>query len=150
MSMMGPPLSHSYTYQPVAREPQPSDAARAPEAGADDTDTPGEQAAPSRQKKPSRPPRNHNKFKRFRNAFIYYVNDQRQVDKVDEDVRRLKNREFLQLMSAQWKSLPLAKRQPYMRLAEEDKRRFNEDVMRFGKYESRQRKCLKGQSPEKS
>ncbi|KAJ2883642.1 hypothetical protein IWW38_005523, partial [Coemansia aciculifera] len=86
----------------------------------------------------SRPPRNKSKFKRFRNAFIFFVNDQR--TKVDDKTKRLKNREFLQLMSARWKGMPEGERAPYVKLAEDDKKRFNDDVQKFGKYESRQRR----------
>ncbi|KAJ2245117.1 hypothetical protein GGH97_002949 [Coemansia sp. RSA 475] len=112
------PITHSHSYQPMAFEP----------------------ASDSKKTKP-RPPRNKSKFKRFRNAFIYYVNDQR--DKVGESTKKLKNREFLQLMSARWKSLSEEERSPYVKLAEEDKKRFNEDQARFGKYESRQRRYNK-------
>ncbi|KAJ1943908.1 hypothetical protein EC988_006119, partial [Linderina pennispora] len=91
-----------------------------------------------------RPPRNKNKFKRFRNAFIYFVNDQR--NKVDDETKKLKNREFLQLMSARWKAMPEEERRPYVCLAEEDKKRFNNDVKKFGKYESRQRRYNKSRS----
>ncbi|KAJ2710521.1 hypothetical protein H4R19_003706 [Coemansia spiralis] len=141
MNIAGLPLWHSYTYQPAAiSEPQPASTASA------STHSPPPASA-TQQKKSSRPPRNNNKFKRFRNAFIYYVNDQRQVgspDQVEEDVKHLKNREFLQLMSARWKSLPREQREPFVQMAEEDKRRYNEDVKKFGKYESRQRKGVKG------
>ncbi|KAJ2499515.1 hypothetical protein GGH96_003436 [Coemansia sp. RSA 1972] len=99
-----------------------------------------EPASDPKKTKP-RPPRNKSKFKRFRNAFIYYVNDQR--DKVGESTKKLKNREFLQLMSARWKSLSEEERSPYVKLAEADKKRFNEDQARFGKYESRQRRYNK-------
>ncbi|KAI9506843.1 hypothetical protein BX070DRAFT_174520, partial [Coemansia spiralis] len=51
-------------------------------------------------------------------------------DKVDDDTKKLKNREFLQLMSARWKSMSEDERKPYVRLAEEDKKRFNEDVQK--------------------
>ncbi|KAJ1897887.1 hypothetical protein LPJ66_003093 [Kickxella alabastrina] len=95
-----------------------------------------------------KPPRNKSKFKRFRNAFIYFVNDQR--DKVDDDTKKLKNREFLQLMSARWKTMSEEERGPYVNLAEEDKKRFEEDVKKFGKYESRQRRYNKGRANGKA
>ncbi|KAJ2458928.1 hypothetical protein GGI02_005948, partial [Coemansia sp. RSA 2322] len=89
----------------------------------------------------SRQPRNKSKFKRFRNAFIFYVNDQR--SKVDEETKKLKNRPFLQLMSARWKSMTESERSPYVKQAERDKERFNDDVKKYGKYESRQRRYNK-------
>ncbi|KAJ2770742.1 hypothetical protein IWQ57_002520 [Coemansia nantahalensis] len=142
LSVDGLPPSHSYTYLPAAHESSLPSAAFGAETASSATSTHCHQpAGATRQKKSSRPPRNNNKFKRFRNAFIYFVNDQRQVE---EEVRNLKNREFLRLMSARWKSLPQDQREPYVRMAEEDKSRYNEDVKRFGKYESRQRKCLRG------
>ncbi|KAJ2487555.1 tau 95 subunit of transcription factor TFIIIC [Coemansia sp. RSA 2320] len=92
----------------------------------------------------SRQPRNKSKFKRFRNAFIFYVNDQR--SKVDEETKKLKNRPFLQLMSARWKSMTESERSPYVKQAERDKERFNDDVKKYGKYESRQRRYNKARS----
>ncbi|KAJ2537517.1 hypothetical protein EV175_006698, partial [Coemansia sp. RSA 1933] len=97
------------------------------------------------QKSKPRAPRNKSKFKRFRNAFIYFVNDQR--NKVDDETKKLKNREFLQVMSARWKVMPEDERKPFIQLAEEDKKRFDEDVKKYGKYESRQRRYNKSQPP---
>ncbi|KAJ2674033.1 hypothetical protein IWW42_001852 [Coemansia sp. RSA 1085] len=116
--LIGIPISHSLSYQPIIHEPQPVSQTRKP-----------------------RPPRNKSKFKRFRNAFIFYVNDQR--NKVNEEIKKLKNREFLRLMSSRWKSMSEEERKPYVLLAEEDKRRFDEDEKKFGKYESRQRRYNK-------
>ncbi|KAJ2818778.1 hypothetical protein GGI24_004996, partial [Coemansia furcata] len=62
---------------------------------------------------------------------------------VDDETKRLKNREFLQLMSARWKGMSEIERSPYVKLAEDDKKRFNDDVKKFGKYESRQRRYNK-------
>ncbi|KAJ1720082.1 hypothetical protein LPJ53_005251, partial [Coemansia erecta] len=103
--------------------------------------TPSSAGPGSTQPKP-RAPRNKSKFKRFRNAFIYFVNDQR--NKVDDETKKLKNREFLQLMSARWKKMPEDERKPYVDMAEEDKKRFESDVKKYGKYESRQRRYTKG------
>ncbi|KAJ1797040.1 hypothetical protein LPJ59_003379 [Coemansia sp. RSA 2399] len=100
------------------------------------------------QKPKPRAPRNKSKFKRFRNAYIYFVNDQR--DKVDAETKKLKNKEFLQLMSARWKTMSEDQRKPYIHLAEEDKKRFNEDVKRYGKYESRKRRYNRPQPLTKS
>ncbi|KAJ2726511.1 hypothetical protein GGI07_000453 [Coemansia sp. Benny D115] len=94
-----------------------------------------------------RAPRNKSKFKRFRNAFIYFVNDQR--NKVDDETKKLKNREFLQLMSARWKEMSEQERKPFVTLAEDDKKRFEQDVKKFGKYESRQRRFTKSRSHTK-
>lgn len=88
--------------------------------------------------KTPRPPKNKSKFKRFRNAFIFFVNDQRTM--ADGETKKLKNREFLRLMSSHWKDMSEEERSPYVQLAEADKKRFNEDVKKFGKYESRQRR----------
>ncbi|KAJ2455228.1 hypothetical protein EV183_000963 [Coemansia sp. RSA 2336] len=63
--------------------------------------------------------------------------------KVDEETKKLKNREFLRLMSSRWKGMSEEERKPYVQLAEEDKRRFDEDEKKFGKYESRQRRYNK-------
>ncbi|KAJ2524316.1 hypothetical protein GGI11_000905 [Coemansia sp. RSA 2049] len=142
-----PVTTHSYSYQPTTDNTQPqfpnvllNGGPLGPLPWENPQTQPALQSA-GIQKSKSRPPRNKSKFKRFRNAFIYYVNDQR--DKVDDDTKRLKNREFLQLMSARWKTMPENERKPYIQLAEEDKKRFNEDVKRYGKYESRQRRYNK-------
>ncbi|KAJ2382521.1 hypothetical protein GGI05_005627, partial [Coemansia sp. RSA 2603] len=71
-------------------------------------------------------------------------------NKVDDETKKLKNREFLQLMSARWKKMPEDERRPYIDMAEEDKKRFEDDVKKYGKYESRQRRYTKGKPHGKS
>ncbi|KAJ2661917.1 hypothetical protein IWW48_002148 [Coemansia sp. RSA 1200] len=142
-----PVTTYSYSYQPTTDNTQPQFPNVLLNGGPigplpwENSQTQSALQNAGIQKSKSRPPRNKSKFKRFRNAFIYYVNDQR--DKVDDDTKRLKNREFLQLMSARWKTIPENERKPYVQLAEEDKKRFNEDVKKYGKYESRQRRYNK-------
>ncbi|KAJ2604545.1 hypothetical protein H4R99_001754 [Coemansia sp. RSA 1722] len=132
------PISSSYqldTFQQTAAAAASSSLVASGAAGS------GSQSKP-------RAPRNKSKFKRFRNAFIYFVNDQR--SKVDEETKKLKNREFLQLMSSRWKKMPEEERKPYVDMAEEDKKRFENDVKKYGKYESRQRRYTKSRSHGKA
>ncbi|KAJ1663352.1 hypothetical protein IW140_001901 [Coemansia sp. RSA 1813] len=151
------PVTQSYSYQPSTHNTQefpnvllnggPINGSNALPMEETQGQAVSQQNAGIQKSKP-RAPRNKSKFKRFRNAFIYFVNDQR--DKVDDETKKLKNREFLQLMSARWKTMPEIERKPYVHLAEEDKKRFNEDVKKFGKYESRQRRYNKPRTLSKS
>ncbi|KAJ1644952.1 hypothetical protein LPJ64_003432 [Coemansia asiatica] len=176
LGLVNTPLYHSYSYQPASQattpfQQQPTQKQQqqqqqlpsimlsgntiAPISSSYQLDSfqqavgpgPSSAAANTTQSKP-RAPRNKSKFKRFRNAFIYFVNDQR--NKVDEETKKLKNREFLQLMSSRWKKMPEEERRPYIDMAEEDKKRFENDVKKYGKYESRQRRYTKGRSHGKA
>ncbi|KAJ1814070.1 hypothetical protein LPJ75_002926 [Coemansia sp. RSA 2598] len=53
-------------------------------------------------------------------------------------------------MSSRWKKMPEEERRPYVDMAEEDKKRFENDVKKYGKYESRQRRYTKGRSHGKA
>ncbi|KAJ2683797.1 Non-histone chromosomal protein 6 [Coemansia spiralis] len=140
LNLLSIPIGHAYTYHPSTEHSQTTglifnNNPITPTQSAQNVLT---SSSLQTQAKP-RPPRNKSKFKRFRNAFIYYVNDQR----VDNETKMLKNREFLRLMSARWKVMSEIERSPYVKLAEADKKRFDDDVKKFGKYESRQRRYNK-------
>ncbi|KAJ2751384.1 hypothetical protein GGI19_004514 [Coemansia pectinata] len=142
LQLLNIPIGHAYTYHPSTEHSQTtglifSNNPITPTQSSQHILTP---LSVQTHTKP-RPSRNKSKFKRFRNAFIYFVNDQR--SRVDDETKRLKNREFLQLMSARWKGMSEVERSPYVKLAEDDKKRFNDDVKKFGKYESRQRRYNK-------
>ncbi|KAJ2743565.1 hypothetical protein GGI20_003647 [Coemansia sp. BCRC 34301] len=143
LHLLNIPIGHAYTYHPSSEHSQTTglifhnNPITPTASGQHILSALSSTQAPTK----SRPPRNKSKFKRFRNAFIFFVNDQR--PKVDDEAKRLKNREFLQLMSARWKGMSESERSPYVKLAEDDKKRFNEDVKKYGKYESRQRRYSK-------
>ncbi|KAJ1841026.1 hypothetical protein LPJ73_006253, partial [Coemansia sp. RSA 2703] len=167
LRLVNTPLYHSYSYQPIGQAqgnqqhqqqpPPPSimlggnpitPTASSYQTNALSSAVAPSSAGPGSTQPKQRAPRNKSKFKRFRNAFIYFVNDQR--NKVDDETKKLKNREFLQLMSARWKKMPEDERRPYIDMAEEDKKRFEDDVKKYGKYESRQRRYTKGKPHGKS
>ncbi|KAI8871298.1 hypothetical protein GQ42DRAFT_168465 [Ramicandelaber brevisporus] len=88
------------------------------------------QSASSSSNQSQNPP-GANPFKRFRNAFIFYVNEQRKR-RADEAI--VKNRDFLKLMSAEWKQMTEAEKQPYYQMAQEDRDRYETDQGRHGRF----------------
>ncbi|KAI8870688.1 hypothetical protein GQ42DRAFT_155128 [Ramicandelaber brevisporus] len=72
-----------------------------------------------------------NVFKRFRNAFIFYVNEQRRIR---SDDALTKNRDFLKMMSAEWKVMTELEKQPYYQMAQEDRERYENDQSRHGRF----------------
>ncbi|PIA18103.1 hypothetical protein COEREDRAFT_96261 [Coemansia reversa NRRL 1564] len=144
LTTLGLPIGHSYSYQTVPMGSQPSHQ----ESDQGTTTRSTGYLDLNKPKSKPRPPRNKSKFKRFRNAFIYFVNDQR--EKADDETKKLKNRAFLQLMSARWKNMSEEERRPYKLQADQDKKRYEEDVKRFGKYESQPRRYNRHRSVPKA
>ncbi|KAJ1926035.1 hypothetical protein IWQ60_004132 [Tieghemiomyces parasiticus] len=71
------------------------------------------------------------KYKRFRNSFIYFVNDRRKRRTTAE--LAIGHRGFISRMGEEWKHLSEDERKPFIELAEEDRKRYEEDVKKFGK-----------------
>ncbi|RKP38661.1 high mobility group box domain-containing protein, partial [Dimargaris cristalligena] len=67
-----------------------------------------------------------NTYKRFRNAFIFFVNEQRKVRNPGQ--ASIKNREFVQMMSNEWKALSNDAKKPYQDMAKADRERYDRDV----------------------
>ncbi|KAJ1962614.1 hypothetical protein IWQ62_003470 [Dispira parvispora] len=72
-----------------------------------------------------------NAYKRFRNAFIFFVNEQRKLRNPGQ--MSIKNREFVQMMSAEWKKLSDEEKKPYNEMARRDRERFDRDVETYGR-----------------
>ncbi|KAJ1924162.1 hypothetical protein IWQ60_005391 [Tieghemiomyces parasiticus] len=72
-----------------------------------------------------------NTYKRFRNPFIFYVNEMRK--KHNPTKASIKNREFVQMMSKEWKQLPEEDKKPYQDMAKADRARYDRDVELHGR-----------------
>ncbi|KAJ1651983.1 hypothetical protein IWQ61_007573 [Dispira simplex] len=72
-----------------------------------------------------------NAYKRFRNAFIFFVNEQRKLRNPGQ--MSIKNREFVQMMSTEWKKLSDDEKKPYNEMARRDRERFDRDVETYGR-----------------
>ncbi|KAJ1971281.1 hypothetical protein H4R35_005358 [Dimargaris xerosporica] len=70
-------------------------------------------------------------YKRFRNSFIYFVNDRRKRRTVDE--LAIGHREFISRMGEEWKKLDDDEKRPFVLMAEEDRKRYEDDVKKYGK-----------------
>ncbi|KAJ1927503.1 hypothetical protein FBU59_007214, partial [Linderina macrospora] len=72
-------------------------------------------------------------YKRFRNSFIFFANDRRAQWRRDhpEDAK-IQNREFIQEMSKVWNQMTDEDKVPYVRMADEDKLRYEADVKKYG------------------
>ncbi|RKP37899.1 hypothetical protein BJ085DRAFT_3818, partial [Dimargaris cristalligena] len=64
--------------------------------------------------------------KRFRNSFIYFVNDRRK--RRTEDELAIGHREFISRMGEEWKQLNEDDKRPFVVMAEEDRKRYEDDV----------------------
>ncbi|KAJ2808420.1 hypothetical protein H4R21_000009 [Coemansia helicoidea] len=72
-------------------------------------------------------------YKRFRNSFIFFANEQRkQWRREHPELSKIQNRGFIQDMSKVWNSMSSEEKAPYVQMATEDKRRYEADVKRFG------------------
>ena len=69
-------------------------------------------------------------IKRFRNSFIFFVNEQRKNKVVDSnsEASGARNRAFIRDMSVKWHNMPEEERAPYVKLANEDKVRYNHEI----------------------
>ncbi|KAJ1993570.1 hypothetical protein H4R33_000630 [Dimargaris cristalligena] len=70
-------------------------------------------------------------YKRFRNSFIYFVNDRRK--RRTEDELAIGHREFISRMGEEWKQLNEDDKRPFVVMAEEDRKRYEDDVKKYGK-----------------
>ncbi|KAJ1676980.1 hypothetical protein EV182_007134, partial [Spiromyces aspiralis] len=70
-------------------------------------------------------------YKRFRNSFIFFVNEQRKLRKPGDE--NIKNREFIQSMSEIWRTMSDDEKKPYIEMAKQDKERYESDVKKYGR-----------------
>ncbi|KAJ1968547.1 hypothetical protein IWQ62_001181 [Dispira parvispora] len=70
-------------------------------------------------------------YKRFRNSFIYFVNDRRKRRSPEE--LTIGHREFISRMGEEWKGMTDGDKKPYVEMAEEDRKRYEDDVKKYGK-----------------
>ncbi|KAJ1765244.1 hypothetical protein LPJ74_006428 [Coemansia sp. RSA 1843] len=72
-------------------------------------------------------------YKRFRNSFIFFANERRkQWRREHPEVTKIQNRGFIQEMSKVWNSMSAEEKTPYMKMAEDDKLRYEADVKKYG------------------
>ncbi|KAJ2669041.1 hypothetical protein GGI25_006277 [Coemansia spiralis] len=72
-------------------------------------------------------------YKRFRNSFIFFANERRKQWKREHpEVSKIQNRGFIQDMSKVWNSMTAKEKAPYMKMAEDDKLRYEADVKKYG------------------
>ncbi|KAJ1816885.1 high mobility group [Coemansia sp. RSA 2598] len=72
-------------------------------------------------------------YKRFRNSFIFFANERRkQWRREHPEVSKIQNRGFIQDMSKVWNNMTAEEKAPYIKMAEEDKVRYEADVKKFG------------------
>ncbi|KAJ2234759.1 hypothetical protein IWW45_003158, partial [Coemansia sp. RSA 485] len=72
-------------------------------------------------------------YKRFRNSFIFFANERRKQWKREHpEVSKIQNRGFIQDMSKVWNNMTVDEKAPYIKMAEEDKVRYEADVKKFG------------------
>ncbi|KAJ1917341.1 hypothetical protein H4219_003252 [Mycoemilia scoparia] len=86
-------------------------------------------------------------FKRFRNSFIYFVNEQRKIRNPSEN--KIKNSDFIQSMKELWHSMSEEDKKPYIDMANKDKERYEADVKKYGRLPVR-KKASKLSSPSAS
>ena len=93
--------------------------------------TPDGSSTPSADQESNTPGGTKTQYKRFRNSFIFFVNEQRKIRMPSE--KNIKNREFIQSMSEIWRSMSEDNKKPYIELANEDKERYDADVKAYGR-----------------
>ncbi|KAJ2846046.1 hypothetical protein IWW36_004531 [Coemansia brasiliensis] len=72
-------------------------------------------------------------YKRFRNSFIFFANERRKQWRLEHpEVPKIQNRGFIQEMSKVWNAMSSEEKAPYIQMADEDKRRYEEDVKKYG------------------
>ncbi|KAJ1738390.1 hypothetical protein LPJ68_005591 [Coemansia sp. RSA 1086] len=81
----------------------------------------------------SKPKKAKAPYKRFRNSFIFFANERRKQWRLEHpDVPKIQNRGFIQEMSKVWNAMSSEEKAPYIQMADEDKRRYEEDVKKYG------------------
>ncbi|KAJ1945722.1 hypothetical protein GGF37_001553 [Kickxella alabastrina] len=87
----------------------------------------GRPASGAKLKKPTAP------YKRFRNSFIFFANEKRrQLKQEHPKESKIQNRCFIQDMSKVWNSMSSDEKAPFVKMAEDDKMRYEADVIKFG------------------
>ncbi|KAJ2741169.1 hypothetical protein GGI20_005373 [Coemansia sp. BCRC 34301] len=72
-------------------------------------------------------------YKRFRNSFIFFANERRKLWKLERPRKsKLQNRGFIQEMSKTWSTMSAEEKAPYVKMADEDKLRYEADVLKYG------------------
>ncbi|KAJ2454111.1 hypothetical protein GGF42_003677 [Coemansia sp. RSA 2424] len=72
-------------------------------------------------------------YKRFRNSFIFFANERRKQWKLERPKKsKLQNRGFIQEMSKTWSTMSSEEKAPYIKMADEDKLRYEADVVKYG------------------
>ncbi|KAJ2504554.1 hypothetical protein IWW47_002475, partial [Coemansia sp. RSA 2052] len=72
-------------------------------------------------------------YKRFRNSFIFFANERRKQWKLERPKKsKLQNRGFIQEMSKTWSTMSSEEKAPYIKMADEDKLRYEADVVKHG------------------
>ncbi|KAJ2150070.1 hypothetical protein J3F82_004208 [Coemansia sp. RSA 637] len=72
-------------------------------------------------------------YKRFRNSFIFFANERRKQWRDEHpEISKIQNRSFIQGMSKVWNSMTSEEKAPYIKMADDDKRRYEADVKRYG------------------
>ncbi|KAJ2055871.1 hypothetical protein GGI17_006479, partial [Coemansia sp. S146] len=72
-------------------------------------------------------------YKRFRNSFIFFAKECRKQWRLDNPNRsKIQNRGFIQEMSKMWNNMSCEKRAPYVKMADDDKLRYEADVTKYG------------------
>ncbi|KAJ2717097.1 hypothetical protein H4R19_000182 [Coemansia spiralis] len=81
----------------------------------------------------SKPKKPKAMYKRFRNSFIFFANERRkQWRREHPEVCKIQNRGFIQDMSKVWNSMTVDEKAPYIKMADEDKLRYEADVKTYG------------------
>ncbi|KAJ2799935.1 hypothetical protein H4R20_004245, partial [Coemansia guatemalensis] len=81
----------------------------------------------------SKPKKPKAMYKRFRNSFIFFANERRkQWRREHPEVSKIQNRGFIQEMSKVWNTMSSEEKAPYIKMADEDKLRYEEDVKKYG------------------
>ncbi|KAJ1725547.1 hypothetical protein LPJ53_000217 [Coemansia erecta] len=72
-------------------------------------------------------------YKRFRNSFIFFANAKREQWKLEHpEVSKIQNRGFIQDMSKVWNNMSPEDKAPFIKMANDDKARYEADVKKYG------------------
>ncbi|KAJ2478377.1 hypothetical protein EV174_004334, partial [Coemansia sp. RSA 2320] len=72
-------------------------------------------------------------YKRFRNSFIFFANEQRKQWRLQNpNEPKIQNRGFIQDMSKVWNCMSNEEKAPFIKMADEDKLRYETDVKKYG------------------
>ncbi|PIA18636.1 hypothetical protein COEREDRAFT_85099 [Coemansia reversa NRRL 1564] len=81
----------------------------------------------------SKPKKPKGLYKRFRNSFIFFANERRkQWRREHPEETKIQNRDFIQDMSKVWNTMSSEEKAPYIKMADKDKLRYEEDVRKYG------------------